>query len=643
MGRHFNQEGRMANSQQGKRRTVHSRSFVESIEPRILLTVFAPDVSYQPPAKLTVPGYSDVTPISKGRFIATTGFIEDGDGDEGDSFITYSRVFADGRLDKTFGQKGHLTFDTALITTTFTGSRFIVLMTEGSSSSLSIYTINGKPDESVGNGTGAESVPFKPLPAAPNWDLDDVELEHTYSDGSMLIEVSLSFYDTTGQDEYQFLKLNADGTLDSSFGTGGTFTIPAGPGSLNQVLVANDGIYVEIFRGASVTPPSDLLMRFTPDGKADSTFGSDGTLTIAGFSQNIDELPDGKILFLEAPFDEPVTVHRLNHDGTPDTSFNGTGNVLTHADADIQKTSTEYDQVALYVDSQNRILVANEGTIFRYSTSGTLDSYPFNGTAQFVGFSISEDDQGRILTDSHDNRVIDQRYATVPFTQLDSNGVAHIFGTIDKDTVSVSRISNDRYQFIVNGETTDISAPKVKEIDINLYNGDSNINVDSSVDASCNVQTGDGSATINTGNGDDTITIGDQGDTNHTSSATAIVNAGAGNDSIDATYTTRATLHGGDGNDILLGSNVVLASSDSAQLYGDGGNDTLEAGEGNDYLSGGGGNDRLVGNAGNDTLIGGNGNDLLKGNAGNDYLSGQAGLDTLTGGGGKDTLVGGGN
>src|SRR5689334_51392 len=133
--------------------------FIEAIEPRLLLTVFAPDLNYQPPKPVTIPGYFDPNPIpvSKERYIVATEVTDDSGGDIGDTTATYSRVFADGRIDKTFGINSHLVFDISLLNVQFTGSRFIV--TSPDNAQLSIYTFNGKPDETVGNGTGMITFP----------------------------------------------------------------------------------------------------------------------------------------------------------------------------------------------------------------------------------------------------------------------------------------------------------------------------------------------------------------------------------------------------------------------------------------------------------------------------------------------------
>lgn len=65
---------------------------------------------------------------------------------------------------------------------------------------------------------------------------------------------------------------------------------------------------------------------------------------------------------------------------------------------------------------------------------------------------------------------------------------------------------------------------------------------------------------------------------------------------------------------------VAGAVANQAWLYGDSGNDRLNAGNGGSLLMGGDDNDQLVGGGGRDVMIGGNGADNLVGNANDDIL-----------------------
>jgi Ca2+-binding RTX toxin-like protein len=107
-----------------------------------------------------------------------------------------------------------------------------------------------------------------------------------------------------------------------------------------------------------------------------------------------------------------------------------------------------------------------------------------------------------------------------------------------------------------------------------------------------------------------------------------VVNGEFGDDLIDLSknVTIYAIIFGGQGNDVIYGSN---------------GSNELHGGDGDDVLFGGNGADLLFGDAGNDILLGGNGADALFGGLGNDFLYGENGADQLDGGDGEDWLFGG--
>ena len=144
------------------------------------------------------------------------------------------------------------------------------------------------------------------------------------------------------------------------------------------------------------------------------------------------------------------------------------------------------------------------------------------------------------------------------------------------------------------------------------------------------------------GSADDVVTLGDDG-----TSDNGLMTLSSLSSSETVTFANPGTslkLHLGDGAD-----QVTVASLDD----GFAGAMTINAGDGNDAIdasaanvatkqNGSGGNDTLTGGTSNDTLNGGSGEDSLVGGPGNDKLQGQGNsLDTLTGGPGDDTLDGG--
>jgi Ca2+-binding RTX toxin-like protein len=80
---------------------------------------------------------------------------------------------------------------------------------------------------------------------------------------------------------------------------------------------------------------------------------------------------------------------------------------------------------------------------------------------------------------------------------------------------------------------------------------------------------------------------------------------------------TRIIVHGEAGNDTIQVSGSVATP---VWLFGDSGNDHLNAGNGGSVIVGGSGDDEILGGAGRDVLIGGLGADHLVGNADDDIL-----------------------
>jgi Ca2+-binding RTX toxin-like protein len=101
--------------------------------------------------------------------------------------------------------------------------------------------------------------------------------------------------------------------------------------------------------------------------------------------------------------------------------------------------------------------------------------------------------------------------------------------------------------------------------------------------------------------------------------------------------TGKVKVSAGAGNDVVTVDQGVTLP---AELYGEGGNDTLTGGSGNDLLDGGTGNDSLSGGNGNDVLVGGLGFlDVLLGGNGDDTLTDADGVANAFGENGADIIT----
>ena len=102
-----------------------------------------------------------------------------------------------------------------------------------------------------------------------------------------------------------------------------------------------------------------------------------------------------------------------------------------------------------------------------------------------------------------------------------------------------------------------------------------------------------------------------------------MVDAGAGNDTVNVSAMQDATIYGGIGDDSITGSPLADL------IYGGSGNDTIVSLGGDDTVYGDEGDDTITGGTGNDNLFGGDGSDRFIWNNGDnsDVVEGDEGVD----------------
>lgn len=153
-------------------------------------------------------------------------------------------------------------------------------------------------------------------------------------------------------------RLRASGTLDPDFGGNGRVTLPGG-GIARAVLVQPDRQIV--VAGNASGSAMMTVTRLNPNGSLDATFDGDGTATIdfgatADLAGGAVRQPDGKIVVAgstQAAGD--VAVGRLNANGSPDTTFGAAGKATVNFGA-----ATFGFAVAL--QPNGRIVVAGQRT-----------------------------------------------------------------------------------------------------------------------------------------------------------------------------------------------------------------------------------------------------------------------------------------
>ncbi len=154
-------------------------------------------------------------------------------------------------------------------------------------------------------------------------------------------------------------RLRTNGTLDPDFDGDGRVTLPGG-GDLNAVLVQPDRKIV--VAGNAMGSAMMTVTRLMPNGSVDTTFDGDGTATIdfgslADIANAAVLQPDGRIVvagFTQA-LNSPTAVARVNGNGTPDLGFGTAGKVTVDFGP-----ATFGNAVAL--QANGRIVVAGQRT-----------------------------------------------------------------------------------------------------------------------------------------------------------------------------------------------------------------------------------------------------------------------------------------
>jgi uncharacterized delta-60 repeat protein len=153
-------------------------------------------------------------------------------------------------------------------------------------------------------------------------------------------------------------RLRANGALDPDFGGDGRVTLPGG-GTANAVLVQPDRKIV--VAGNASGNAMMTVWRLNPNGSLDPTLDGDGMATInfgslADLANDAARQLDGKIVVAGySQADEVVAIARLNTDGSPDGTFGAAGKATVDFGV-----ATFGNAVAL--QSNGRIVVAGQRT-----------------------------------------------------------------------------------------------------------------------------------------------------------------------------------------------------------------------------------------------------------------------------------------
>lgn len=334
--------------------------------------------------------------------------------------VAVVRYAADGALDSSFGTGGKVTTDfagsdDAGYSVVVQGDGKVVVAGYASGSSLDFALVRYEADGTLDGGFGSGGKVITDFGGSN-------EVGHgvaVQSDGKLVVAG-----DAYNGSDYDFalVRYNSDGTLDASFGTGGRVLTDFG-GSQDygrSVAVLDDGKIIVV--GYSGTYPiSDFaLARYHADGTLDTSFGTGGRVVtdFDGFDDvgvSVVLQSDGKMVVagysLAGDYDFALVRYHTN--GTLDSSFGTGGKVTTNFGS--------YNDLGLGVAVQGdgKILVAGYSSmesnaeafaLARYTSSGALD-VRFGSGGKVITSLGSSHDVGRGLALQGDGKIVVTGYS----------------------------------------------------------------------------------------------------------------------------------------------------------------------------------------------------------------------------------------
>ncbi len=207
-------------------------------------------------------GGTNLAVTGAGVVVTSTGQIVECGQTNSDTVL--ARFNANGTLDTTFGQGGK-------VVTPGTGAanliqqpngQLLVVGNVGNSGAVLRYNANGTLDTTFGSGGIASNAAIGIV-----WDAAVYPTAGTANDGKIVVVGNGS-----PNGGWEAARYNPDGTLDTTFGSGGMVNTQAGFSYPRGVALQADGKVVVSGDGA-------ILVRYNADGSQDGTFGSGGILT----------------------------------------------------------------------------------------------------------------------------------------------------------------------------------------------------------------------------------------------------------------------------------------------------------------------------------------------------------------------------
>jgi uncharacterized delta-60 repeat protein len=438
---------------QSRTRNLHrSKPGVESLEGRALLTAGTLDPTFG-----TGGGYVK-TDLGTAGDSATTVAVEPWDGKTlvaanvstslTTGYFTLVRYNTDGSLDTTFGKSGIVTTKSSGANDTINAIVFTpdhkidavgqVYVSSGKAKGWQIgvarFNANGALDSTFGS-TG-----FVTVAATSSFHYNSSNAAAAVLDPSGRLVIAGSYYGSNSGSIYTppwyygnaLVRLNANGTFDTSFGSGGIVLGKSAQGTYDawdivRLQPLGSSYKIDV---VGVDQGKASLLQLDPNGSRDGTFGSNGEVVLAGdgIGGGVAFEPDGGFIGINHAQNDSFTVTR--YDASGNIVFDNPVNYSVLLPTGTYPAGFAIQAVA--VDPSGRIVLAGgvwdqvfgnfggtNSAIMRLDSSGKLDT-TFGSGGLAVNHFGPYDDELTCLAFQADGSIIAAGY--VDDGRVDSNG-----------------------------------------------------------------------------------------------------------------------------------------------------------------------------------------------------------------------------
>jgi uncharacterized delta-60 repeat protein len=356
-------------------------------------------------------------------------------------FAMYSTT---GALDTTFTGSGRLYWNLNWQTSAVRNNGTLLLMRRYSTAynqslysgqvldNLSLVSLN--PDASGDTTFGTSNTVVTPLAKGE----DSVNAMALQSDGKIVVASRMQ---ALGGEDFGVSRYDSDGTLDASFGNSGRMTIPLGTSfdEARDVAIQNDGKIVVV----GTSNNRFLVVRLNANGTLDTTFDGDGIVTTAigntiAQANSVAIQQDGKILvggtrnasiFSDPYLNRSGAVLRYNTDGTLDSTF-GTGDIVSSSiGAEVTDIQVLFDGRIAFVSGQLYVRLQNGSPDLTFGTNGNTATggskfavQPDGKIVVAANRFLSEQQSGMLqLSRFHPNGGVDNTFGDDGFVEVSAN------------------------------------------------------------------------------------------------------------------------------------------------------------------------------------------------------------------------------